>query len=322
MGKIGQRIHWIDWAKAIGIIIVVLGHLKSPLCNWIFLFHMPLFFMLSGYMYKRVSVKAEIGRSVKSLLMPYFIYYAFFSILYIRDVSVSDVSNIILGNIEAILPSLGKTLWYLVALFVMRIFASFSKDVKWLSFSTLVLLGIFILLDQLKEIPLDCDYFQINTVLLCMCFFTIGNILKMFGVVDKIYVLPKRYVWPVFLIIGISVSCWGLLNGNVNVFRCQYGSSLPAFLIVSTSLSCIYFYIMRHLDLYGSPIIERISRGTLLILALHPPMQVLQYKFLHLIPDDMLSALLSTIVIIIVCYPLIILSEKYCPILIGKYRRK
>ena len=41
----------IDIAKGIGIILVVYGHLVNPIHREIFLFHMPLFFLLSGYFF-------------------------------------------------------------------------------------------------------------------------------------------------------------------------------------------------------------------------------------------------------------------------------
>ena len=53
-----KRIAWLDTAKGIGIILVVLGHSMSPiltghmvmesLYKFLYMFHMPLFFFLSG----------------------------------------------------------------------------------------------------------------------------------------------------------------------------------------------------------------------------------------------------------------------------------
>lgn len=47
-----DRIAWIDIAKGITIILVIIGHVvpfDSATRNVIFSFHMPLFFILSGY---------------------------------------------------------------------------------------------------------------------------------------------------------------------------------------------------------------------------------------------------------------------------------
>ena len=45
-----SRIGWIDTAKGIGLLCVILGHLSIPYLDmWIYFFHMPLFFFLSGF---------------------------------------------------------------------------------------------------------------------------------------------------------------------------------------------------------------------------------------------------------------------------------
>lgn len=45
-----ERIKWVDTAKAIGIAAIVLGHTvgESPLKTYVYSFHIPLFFFLSG----------------------------------------------------------------------------------------------------------------------------------------------------------------------------------------------------------------------------------------------------------------------------------
>lgn len=49
-----SRLNYIDIAKGIGILMVIVGHcgsLPSPITKAIFSVHMPLFFILSGYFY-------------------------------------------------------------------------------------------------------------------------------------------------------------------------------------------------------------------------------------------------------------------------------
>lgn len=51
----------ISVIKGIGIFLVVLGHTGMPLTKHIYLFHMALFFLLSGY-----TLKKKIGRILKA----------------------------------------------------------------------------------------------------------------------------------------------------------------------------------------------------------------------------------------------------------------
>ena len=53
MGKYSRRgrVDWVDIAKGIGILLVVYGHAMGPGMKYVYLFHLPLFMMLSGYVY-------------------------------------------------------------------------------------------------------------------------------------------------------------------------------------------------------------------------------------------------------------------------------
>ena len=48
-----MRVDWIDLTKGIAIFLMVCGHIGLPgaLSNWIWSFHMPLFFLMSGLLY-------------------------------------------------------------------------------------------------------------------------------------------------------------------------------------------------------------------------------------------------------------------------------
>lgn len=71
-----KRIDYIDILKAIGIILMVMGHISFGTHFYIFIhaFHMPLFFFISGYLYKRKDFKSFFVGKLKSLLLPYYIF--------------------------------------------------------------------------------------------------------------------------------------------------------------------------------------------------------------------------------------------------------
>ncbi len=88
------HILWVDYAKGLGIFLVVLGHLirsfinskiisdSSPfilLDHWIYAFHMPLFFILSGLFIHGSIVRSSslsnfLKNRLKSIAYPYFIW--------------------------------------------------------------------------------------------------------------------------------------------------------------------------------------------------------------------------------------------------------
>ena len=72
-----NRIDYIDIAKGIGMILVIIGHCGSKpdwLGRFVFSVHMPLFFILSGYTFnakRRLSLKESVKVNAKALLIPY-----------------------------------------------------------------------------------------------------------------------------------------------------------------------------------------------------------------------------------------------------------
>ena len=71
-----SRIKWLDTLKGFGIILVVFGHIYKNdfVYNWVYAFHMPLFFFAAGYVYKEKPVLIDIKRRIQTILIPYFIF--------------------------------------------------------------------------------------------------------------------------------------------------------------------------------------------------------------------------------------------------------
>ena len=67
-----RRIEWVDLSKFVGIFAMVWGHsgVNESMDIIIHAFHMPLFFFLSGYLYKDRGIK----KKAKPLLIPYFVF--------------------------------------------------------------------------------------------------------------------------------------------------------------------------------------------------------------------------------------------------------
>lgn len=82
------RKHYIDTAKALGIIAVVAGHapgVHHSLVSFIYSFHMPLFFFLSGYLLRpdklRLSVVGHLRLQWQNLALPYLVFFCDFILL-------------------------------------------------------------------------------------------------------------------------------------------------------------------------------------------------------------------------------------------------
>jgi len=108
-----ERKAWIDTAKAFAIFLVVMGHYLGdvpPARAYIYTFHMPLFFFISGFLFrKKGSWLGFVGKRARSLLLPYLIFsllkyiYSILKSNYGRSVSVTG------EHLKGCIPILSQT---------------------------------------------------------------------------------------------------------------------------------------------------------------------------------------------------------------------
>lgn len=67
------RSEWIDLARGICMILVVFCHTYSwaGIRYYVYMFHLPVFFVVAGYFYRNRSLKEEIKKSFKALIWPF-----------------------------------------------------------------------------------------------------------------------------------------------------------------------------------------------------------------------------------------------------------
>lgn len=136
------RIVFIDIAKAICIILVVVGHYvpdNSPewyvmLHDVIYTFHMPLFMFASGYVYiatkKEMSYWSFLAKKVRRLMVPYFTT----SLIVISVKLLTQGSMSVDNPVTAVsylrmfyLPEAGAFLWFIWALWWMFVIVPLLK---------------------------------------------------------------------------------------------------------------------------------------------------------------------------------------------------
>ena len=73
-----MRIVWLDSLKGLGIFLVIFGHLlpASVLTQYVYAFHVPLFFVVSGYLFdrRRYGFRQLVLRRLRTLIVPYFVF--------------------------------------------------------------------------------------------------------------------------------------------------------------------------------------------------------------------------------------------------------
>ena len=242
-----SRIKWIDTVRGVGIILVILGHTSTPLKKLIYGFHMPLFFLLSGYLYsqKTISIRA------KRFIVPYFIL-AFINLilqavlLVVRNQwSNKTIINWLLG----IAYSRGTTewmpccspLWYLTAAFI----AVIALDMLKKYFSRQKVLVISIACSVLAAILCEKNIpklpWNMDTALMGLFFIVIGYELKERKIIEKISSMQICLC----AIVGINAI---LLNPieYVNFDDNRYGNYLMM-IIGAVSMSLVIIFITKRM---------------------------------------------------------------------------
>lgn len=109
------RNSWIDIAKGMAIILMVLGHSSLPnvLEYFIFAFHMPLFFIASGYTtdWNKYALKEYFWHKCKTLLLPFSIY-GVIVLLLLQGIGDLDGRHLLAHGWQ------GYALWFIPVLFI------------------------------------------------------------------------------------------------------------------------------------------------------------------------------------------------------------
>lgn len=129
----------IDIMKGLLIILMVAGHAQVPIHRFIYLFHMPAFFLISGWLYKSTDNGDLffIKRKLKGLYKPYVKWNLIclailiaFPILQQHDAAVPNTLGSISANVIKIFAFRGRTIlsdtsWFVYVLFFATIIYNF-----------------------------------------------------------------------------------------------------------------------------------------------------------------------------------------------------
>lgn len=134
-----ERIEWLDLSKGIGIFLVIAGHclnVNTTPFHLIFEFHMPLFFLLSGYTYSRkTGLGIWLKKKVKGLLFPFFLFYLLGMVATLllpqwrKNFSLAAVKNDLVFSYPDSVHN--SSIWFLVCLFWVCVAYWFISRLYW-----------------------------------------------------------------------------------------------------------------------------------------------------------------------------------------------
>lgn len=176
---------YLDYAKAIGILLVVVGHARffgdaqwaATLNEVIYSFHMPLFLFVSGYVYIRFSSSdgyaATVRKKTRRLMVPYLAMSVLLIVVKLlspaNDVTVSPVTPMSLLRMFY-RPEAGYFLWFIYVLwelFLVTALFTTSRSRRWLLLAAFVLLVVPVTLPDvmcLNQLKSSAFFFVLGCV--------------------------------------------------------------------------------------------------------------------------------------------------------------
>lgn len=183
------RVDWIDTLKLVGMFYIYLGHFGKDaglLYPFVFSFHVPLFFFISGLFYTHPNTLSALIIAIKksffSIVAPYFIFglasLVFFTLRY--QWGIADVTDKFTGLINGVRNNIfAESLWFLPCLFVVIIYHSTLLLLIKNKFSVLFIsILIYSLLMPKAIISHPSYFFNIDSAACYLVYYSIGACLS------------------------------------------------------------------------------------------------------------------------------------------------
>ena len=330
-----RRIDWIDALRGLAMFFVIWGHTfptnKWGIRKYIYSFHLPLFFFISGLNFRdsdRLSFKEFLKKRIKSLIIPYIIInivcYLIMLILFNLHVIESfsywkDFVGIFYSHSEVFIQPSGPS-WFLITLFLTEMIFFFLKKNSTSDFNLGISVSICGLISYVNSISGYQQFLplHLDTVFMGVVFYYAGYLFlkNMYRIKQVFNTKLKRFIFGLsFGMIGFAAQYF---NRRVSMHANLYGS-ITLFLIGSIfTIVALVFFVT--LFIKKSYMFKTIGKNTIFYLGYHNIIiLILLENCPRLLNSNIMVFAIATILTILLL-PISLLVKKYCPILIGKFR--
>lgn len=339
-----RRIEWIDFCKFIAIFYMVWGHSGTQILldKYIHVFHMPIFFFLSGYLFDATRVKnfkEFLMKKIRTLLVPYFLFpiviYYFWTIAY-GIISKSNPETQLslwkgIFTVNAIISPFGAVQWFLTCLFLVEII--FYIIIKTTKNNKISLSSMLILLSLMGYFYTSVIHFRLywglDIALTALVFYGLGYLFKntKYNKIKSFVLSPSIFKIGMFFILSIIFT---FSNGYVNMRTLQYSNYFLYFL---SSVTSIIMYIMlaiyiSKIEKFSSSKLQKyllyIGQNTIIVLVLNQLyIQSLRHveKYIPILNGN-IRDIIRAVIVITLMGPTAYLINKYFPFAVGRKNNK
>ena len=339
LSEIKKRPNFLDYTKCLGILLVILAHFprhfdipfsQSPIWwayHTIVLFHMPLFFIVSGMLMKETELIMAVQKISKRLLVPYVLICCIatvlgFSIWLLGNnhpnigVLIHQIKSILMVSDSGYYDLFSSAMWFCIALaWIQLLFAvSFNKPIVRIS----ALVGGVIMMYVGNILPFKIDSASVGFV-----FFIVGYYGKYyFWKVDMLNCTNKVYLFFVVLCLLYVTTYLNVEFGKIQCLsvNSMYFGNYPLLFVVSGISGTILVMILASLlnNLKSRVIknfVETVSIGTIVVLGFH---KIIAISIKGCLQNySLITGVIYSFCCLIICYFLIIVIRKNFPIIIG-----
>ncbi len=271
-----KRIEWLDIAKALSIILVVLGHAGHAFLDvYLGWFRIPLFFFLSGVLFKPVWIRdffTWAGRKVKRLMVPYFVYGMLIFIIFNLQhpgLLFEHIATLLYGG--RVLQGPYGVFWFITVLLLTQLLLGLLSPFKrW------VQMTIILMLFSIGHIPIFASFdflWNMDVVLVAVFYYSLGYFAKDF-IVKYNSSLPLALGSAIVAALFILMNANGLMDHYLNLKMTRL-NNLFMDIIVPLSFFMPVIYISTLLTRYRiKNALETIGKYSIVIMYLHLPVNI------------------------------------------------
>ena len=335
-----KRLQYLDFTKGFAIILMLFAHTMAEanyIHRWIFSFHMPIFFIVSGLiMFEKygkkditlIDVKVLIKNRVFQLGIPYIIWGLALTLFY-TVLEIISKSPIHFWNYILKLLSLNgiDSLWFLPCYFFAEVLVFILLSIKRTIGKAIRCICVIIVIVYITTAYLYNEVISSSIIVVpLICKVSVGALFCYMGYWIAKKQLISRFSWYVYLIGFLLILPLTVLNGEVAIGSLTYNNGF-LFIVNATGMSISLlglFYQLEHeknallhfLSFFGKSTIVVLCTNNLLI----ESFRLLDSKITNniLLSWGLLGSLLFTAVLLLIEAVFIRLSYGKIGVLFGR----
>lgn len=269
-----ERVEWIDVAKGLGMLLVILGHtMTTPIRNsssicysiyiGVYFFHMPFMFYLSGRTfgmagnrYQAMSDHSFLGKKLWQLMVPYVVYDCIVYLIFAGANAIHKVNQILEGSgygKETVMDFLkglvlgdnvyAYHLWYIYGLFVMTavsylVVKHCGKAAPYILFA-LAGIGAFV---RVADTPFHINttfWGAYNMVMKCYLWFVVGMYCDFSKLIKKWWSILWQFAAAIYMVlIAINFHGWAGYSGTLRFESAKWIAD-AGLLMLFVNIACL-----------------------------------------------------------------------------------